>query len=57
MRKVFKLLLAACFVTGIAAFNTSPYLLSLYEEIENLALTLVPDKIEQLVATLSEKLA
>ena len=52
-----RFLLTVTFVLGIAAPTLSPQVASLYAQIEELALYLVPDEIEELIATLSEKLA
>lgn len=57
MRKIMRFLLTVTFVLGIAAPTLSPQVASLYAQIEELALYLVPDEIEELIATLSEKLA
>ena len=57
MRKIINFLLTAGLFLAIAALNATPFLSSLHEQIEALALYLVPDEIEQLISVLSEKLA
>ena len=57
MKKILNFLLTAGLVLVIAALNTTPFLSSLYDQIEAFALFLVPDEIEQFISVLNAKLA
>ena len=56
MKKIINLLLICGFVLAVASVNINPFFASVYNRIEEFALFLVPDEIEEFISALNEKL-